>query len=157
MTSEGTTLSKGTEERRCIAFVCVENAGRSQMATAFAKREVKERNLDFDIIMGGTRPAEHVHPVVGKVMREKGFEIADKKPRKISPSELEDCGYVITMGCSAENVCPVGWGGESREWDLEDPKGKRLETVRKIRDTVEQHVKALFDELVEKHTKIGSV
>ncbi|NIQ05512.1 MAG: low molecular weight phosphatase family protein [Candidatus Korarchaeota archaeon] len=127
------------------------------MATAFAKREVKERNLDFDIIMGGTRPAKHVPPVGVKAMREKGFEVADKKPRKISPSELEECGYVITMGCSAENVCPMGWGGESREWDLEDPKGKRLETVRKIRDTVEQRVKALFDGLVEKHVKEGSM
>lgn len=130
-----------------IAFVCVQNAGRSQIATAFAKQEREKRGLDIEIITGGTRPADHIHPVVIEVMREKGFDLTNKKPRKITPTDLEECEYVITMGCSADNVCPVAWSGENREWDLQDPHGVDLEKAREIRDEILRKVQALFDEL----------
>ena len=133
-----------------IAFVCVRNAGRSQMATAFAERE-RERRSGGDmvgIVSGGTRPADSVHPVVITAMRERDIDIGDRSPRSISPEELQAVELVITMGCSASDVCPAGWHGETRDWDLTDPKGRSIETVRGIRDEVEQNVMALFDELI---------
>jgi arsenate reductase len=135
-----------------IAFVCVQNAGRSQMATAFARRELEARNLEEEvtILTGGTRPAEHVHDEVIQTMGEVGIDLADATPREISFAEIRDSDYVITMGCSAEDVCPAGWAGTHREWDLEDPDGKGPERVRTIRESVRQHVSALFDEIEER-------
>ncbi len=132
-----------------IAFVCVQNAGRSQMAYAFAQREVERRGLesDIDLVMGGTKPADRVHPEVIEAMDAVGFDLSGRSPRAVSPEDLQDCGIVITMGCSAEDVCPATWGGESRDWGLPDPHGKSMEHVAEIRDTIEHRVEALFDEL----------
>ncbi|MBS3759951.1 arsenate-mycothiol transferase ArsC [Halodesulfurarchaeum sp.] len=132
-----------------VAFVCVQNAGRSQMAYAFARRELEARSLEEEvsIVTGGTRPAEHVHEEVVETMAEIGFDIADRRPREITFEETRDSDYVITMGCSAKDVCPAGWAGENRDWDLEDPDGKDPDRIRGIRDEVEQRVRALFDEI----------
>ena len=130
-----------------IAFVCVQNAGRSQMATAFAEAMVAERDLDVEIVTGGTRPAEHVHEAVVDAMRGVGIDVSDRTPREITPGELADCDYAITMGCSAEDVCPATWGGESRDWDLDDPDGRPFDEVRAIRDEVERRVRDLLDEV----------
>lgn len=132
-----------------VAFVCVHNAGRSQMATAFAERERAARELDPEvgIVTGGTNPAEHVHGVVVEAMSERGIDISDREPRAVTPVELGDCEYVITMGCSASDVCPAGWGGTNRDWGLDDPGGQPIEAVREIRDDIEDRVTDLFDEL----------
>lgn len=133
--------------RTTVAFVCVQNAGRSQMATALAKRENTRRNTNIRILTGGTEPADHVHPGVVEVMREKGIDLSEKNPQKIRPEEFHSSDLVITMGCSAENVCPTNYVGESRDWDLEDPDGKDLEEVRSIRDEINRRLTILFDEL----------
>ncbi|RKD97144.1 arsenate-mycothiol transferase ArsC [Halopiger aswanensis] len=130
-----------------VAFVCVQNAGRSQMATAFAERERERRDADIDIVSGGTDPADTVHEEVVTAMGELGIDLSDRTPREITPEDLQDCEYVITMGCSAEGVCPATWSGENRDWDLTDPHGADEETVREIRDEIESRVEALFDEL----------
>lgn len=132
-----------------IAFVCVENAGRSQMAYAFAKRAVADRGLEdeVELLTGGTRPAEHVHEGVIEAMDELGFDLRGRTPREITFEETRESDYVITMGCSAEDVCPAGWAGESRDWDLEDPGGKSGEAVAAIRGEIEERVRTLFDEL----------
>lgn len=130
-----------------VAFVCVRNAGRSQMATAFAERELEERGLDVKIITGGTRPAEEVHEVVADVMDEKGFDIRDRIPREVTADDLEEADYVITMGCDASDVCPATFAGESRDWDLDDPGEATPEEARRVRDEVREHVGALFDEI----------
>jgi arsenate reductase len=132
-----------------VAFVCVQNAGRSQMATAFAKRERERRGLDDEvgIVTGGTRPADHVHDVVVEAMDEVGFDLADRTPREVRQEELLDCDPVITMGCSAGDVCPATWNGENRDWDLDDPHGRPLDEVRSIRDEIEARVVDLFDEI----------
>jgi arsenate reductase len=131
-----------------IAFVCVRNAGRSQMATAFAERERADRGLEdrVEIHTGGTRPADEIHGVVVEAMAEIGDDVADRTPQEITP-DARNCDYVITMGCSAEEVCPVGWAGEGRDWDLENPDGKDLDRVRAIREAVRQQVSSLFDEI----------
>ncbi|QLC34577.1 low molecular weight phosphatase family protein [Halarchaeum sp. CBA1220] len=134
-----------------LAFVCVQNAGRSQMATAFAEREVAARGLadDVEILTGGTRPADHVHPEVVETMRDVGIDLGDREPRDVTVEEIQRADYVITMGCSADDVCPAGWAGESRDWDLTDPDGESPEAVAEIRDDIEARVAALFDELAQ--------
>lgn len=129
-----------------FGFVCVQNAGRSQMSAAFAERERDRRKSgsDIEIVTGGTRPAEHIHDEVVTVMRERDIDLSDRTPRKVSTDELESCDIVATMGCStleldAENV-------DVRDWALDDPHGQDLDTVREIRDDIERRVETLFDE-----------
>jgi arsenate reductase len=132
-----------------IAFVCVQNAGRSQMAYAFAQREREARGLgeDIDLLTGGTQPADHVHAEVVEAMADVGIDVSDRTPREVTLADLQNTDYVVTMGCAAEDVCPAGWSGETRDWGLEDPDGKSPETVAAIRDEVGRRVEALFDEL----------
>jgi len=129
-----------------FGFVCVQNAGRSQMSTAFAERERERRGLEdsVEILTGGTRPADHVHEEVVTVMRELDIDLSDRTPQEVSTEELESCDVVATMGCStleldADSV-------DVRDWALADPDGQDMERVREIRDDVEQRVKTLFDE-----------
>jgi len=132
-----------------IAFVCVQNAGRSQMAYTFARRELDARGLArrFDLVTGGTRPADRVHPEVVEAMAAIGLPIEDRTPRAVTVEELRGSDYVITMGCADDDVCPAGWGGESRDWDLPDPDGRSPRAVARVRDEIERRVTALFDEL----------
>lgn len=131
-----------------VAFVCVQNAGRSQMAAAFARQELAERDSEaVDVVTGGTQPAAHVHDVVVRAMDEVGIDLSDRTPREITAEELQDVDYVITMGCSASDVCPATWSGENRDWGLDDPDEADIEQVRTIRDEIEARVAALFDEL----------
>ncbi|SFR59483.1 Protein-tyrosine-phosphatase [Halogeometricum rufum] len=130
-----------------LGFVCVQNAGRSQMSTAFAEREREERDLgdEVEILTGGTRPAETVHEEVVTVMGELDVDLSDRTPREVSTAELESCDIVATMGCStleldADDV-------DVRDWALADPDGQSLDQVREIRDTIERRVEELFDEV----------
>src|SRR6056297_4234026 len=102
-----------------VAFVCVQNAGRSQMSTAFAEREVAERGLSdhVEIVTGGTDPADHVHEEVVEIMRELDIDLADRTPREVSTAELEACDLVVTMGCS---TLSLDADVEVRDWALTD-------------------------------------
>ncbi|WP_132059127.1 arsenate-mycothiol transferase ArsC [Halorussus amylolyticus] len=131
-----------------VAFVCVQNAGRSQMATALAERERGRRGTEWvEIVTGGTDPADYVHEEVVEVMREEGFDLSDRTPKEVTFEDLQDCEYVVTMGCSAKDVCPATWSGENRDWGLDDPDGRDPDAVRAIRDEIEGRVADLFDEL----------
>jgi protein-tyrosine-phosphatase len=131
-----------------IAFMCVRNAGRSQMSTAFAEREREHRGLEdrVEILTGGTHPADHVHDEVIEVMEEVGFDLSDRTPREITLDELRSCDYVATMGCSTLDVGEVGDDVDIRDWALDDPDGQDPDRVREIRDEIEGRVTALFDE-----------
>ena len=133
-------------EKECVAFICVRNAGRSQMAAAFARRKVEEEDLSVEIVSGGTDPADSVHDVVVAAMKEKGFDLSSNEPRAIEPGELEGCDYVITMGCSAKGLCPATWEGTDLEWDLDDPGEAEIEKVREIRNEIEERVHSLLGE-----------
>ena len=121
------------------------------MATAFAERERGRRDVDdeIDVLTGGTDPADRVHDVVVEAMRERDIDLGDRTPRAVTPAELQSVDLVITMGCSASDVCPATWNGENRDWALTDPHGQSLERVREIRDEIERNVVALFDELLD--------
>lgn len=143
-------MSEGSEQIR-VAFMCVQNAGRSQMSTAFAERERERRGLEdrIEILTGGTHPAAHVHDVVVEVMSEEGFDLSDRVPREISTVELESCDYVATMGCSTLQL-DTSAGVDVRDWALADPDGQDLDRVREIQDEIEQKVGTLFDEVEER-------
>jgi arsenate reductase len=120
------------------------------MATAFAKREREQRDLEetVEIITGGTHPADRVHEEVVTVMREEGINLADQTPREITIKELNSCEYVATMGCSTLDSDAIDSTVEVRNWDLPDPAGQDHEYVREIRDTIKQRVRTLFDDVV---------
>ena len=132
-----------------IAFMCVQNAGRSQMATAFAERERTERGLEesVKIITGGTHPADHVHEEVVNVMREEGIDLSERTPREMTTEELLLCDYVATMGCSTLDVSEAKSDVDIRDWNLDDPDGQDLDAVRAIRDDIQRRVTTLFDEV----------
>jgi protein-tyrosine-phosphatase len=133
-----------------VDFVCVHNAGRSQIAAAFAKRERAERGLKntVEIHSGGTEPADTVHETVVDAMAEKEVDISDQIPTFVADLEkLKESNYLITMGCAITKFNPDQYGVESREWDLTNPDGHNMETVREVRDEIESRVTALFDEI----------
>jgi arsenate reductase (thioredoxin) len=125
-------------------FVCVENAGRSQMAEAFAK------NNGLTATSAGTMPPKSVNPIVIQAMKEKGIDISSKKPKMLTTEMINEASLVVTMGCSVEEVCPRPMLAKMQkklvDWDLEDPKGKPLDQVRKIRDEIQRRVLELARE-----------
>jgi len=127
-----------------ILFVCVENAGRSQMAEGFAKHY---SNGKVEAISGGTMPSNEVNPIVIQVMAEKGIDISKNKPKLITTQMVQEADTIIVMGCSAQGFCPAPLLGKLADWNIEDPKGKPLEKVREIRDEIEEKVRKLINEI----------
>ncbi len=126
------------EENRQILFVCVENAGRSQMAQGFAEKYgVKAQSA-------GTAPSSRVNPIVVEAMQEKGIDLSKKAPKMLTPEMIHRASLVVTMGCSVEEVCPKPMLAQMQkkliDWNLKDPKGKSLPEVREIRDEIEKRV-----------------
>ena len=123
---------------RNVLFVCIENAGRSQMAEAIA------RVYGIDAVSAGTMPAVAVNPTVIEAMRERGFNLASNKPKMLTTQMIDDADYVVTMGCKVESVCPkpliVKMEKKLVDWQIDDPKGKSIDDVRKIRSTIENRV-----------------
>ena len=130
--------------RKKILFVCVENAGRSQMAEAFAKRYGGE---DVEVYSAGTMPASSIHPEVIEVMKERGLDLSSKKPQMLDLKMVEAADIVVTMGCSVEELCPAPLIKNFVNWNIEDPKGKPIEKVREIRDEVERRVLELLQQI----------
>jgi arsenate reductase len=125
-------------------FVCVQNAGRSQIAEAFYARAGGEGRS------AGTAPAEHVHPEVVEVMREVGIDLTDRTPHRLETADAEWADVVVTMGCG--DACPVLPGKRYIDWELEDPAGKPLDEVRAIRDEIAR----LVNDLAQRGEKVVS-
>jgi arsenate reductase len=125
-----------------VLFVCIQNAGRSQMAEALFERAADARH---EARSAGSRPAERVHPEVVEVMRERDMDLADRTPRGLDRSDLEWADLVVTMGCGDE--CPVIPGKRYVDWELADPAGLPLEEVRAVRDEIERRISALLTDL----------
>jgi len=126
-----------------ILFVCVENAGRSQMAEAFANKYGKGKLIGSS---AGNKPAEKVNPVVVEILKEEGIDISMNKPKLITAKMANKVDLVVTMGCNDQGVCPGPFFKPTIEWHLEDPKGKPIEKVREIRDEIERQVQELIKE-----------
>lgn len=137
-----------------LAFVCVQNAGRSQMSAAFARREIERRNLDdIEILTGGTDPADHVHPEVVDTMAELDIDLSERDPQAVLTADLNTCDVVATMGCS---TLDLDADTDVRDWALPDPDGESAERVREIRELVSARVQELFDEIVNDEELIES-
>jgi arsenate reductase (thioredoxin) len=127
---------------KTVVFACVHNAGRSQMAAALFN-ELADRAKAW-AVSAGTQPGEHVHPEVIEAMREVGIELAGAVPRKLTDDLAAGADLLVTLGCA--EACPVLPGVERDDWPLEDPKGKRPDAVRGIRDEIERRVRGLLRE-----------
>jgi arsenate reductase (thioredoxin) len=123
-------------------FVCLHNAGRSQMSAALFERAAAGRH---EADSAGTTPADRVHPEVVEAMREIGIDLADRRPRKLTREAAERADVVVTMGCGDE--CPYIPGKRYVDWDLPDPKGRPIEEVRATRNDIATRVETLVREL----------
>ena len=123
-------------------FVCLHNAGRSQMSQALFERAAEGRHR---ALSAGTTPADRVHPEVVEVMRELGIELADREPKLLTRELAEQADVVVTMGCGDE--CPYIPGRRYLDWELDDPKGRPLDEVRATRDDIDRRVRELVEEL----------
>lgn len=129
-------------DRPQVLFVCVHNAGRSQMAAALLKRYAGPR---IEVRSAGSMPAGEVNPTVVEAMSELGIDISHETPKMLETDVVADSDVVITMGCG--DACPVFPGRRYVDWVLDDPSGKSLAEVREIRDEINRRVRALVEEL----------
>lgn len=126
----------------CVLFVCLHNAGRSQMSQALFERAAAGRHRAMS---AGSTPAEHVHPEVVEVMRELGVDLAGHRPQPLTRALAEQADVVVTMGCG--DACPYIPGKQYIDWDLPDPRGRPISEVRATRDDIAARVQALLDRL----------
>ena len=127
-----------------ILFVCVENAGRSQMAEGFFQKYAPE---GYEAISAGNKPAQEINPITVEVMKEVGIDLSKQKPRVLTSEIISDSFKNVNMGCMDKVECPIVFLVNSVDWNIEDPKGKPIEKVRQIRDEIEQKVKKLCKNL----------
>ncbi len=125
-----------------VLFVCVHNAGRSQMAAGFLQDLAGDR---VQVLSAGSEPADQVNPVAVAAMAERGIDIAQERPKLLEDSAVKRADVVITMGCG--DACPFHPGKRYEDWELDDPAGKDVETVRRIRDEIEGRVRDLVEAL----------
>jgi len=125
-----------------VLFVCLHNAGRSQMIQALFERAAGGQH---HALSAGTTPAEAVHPEVVEIMAELGIDLSDRRPQLLTRELAERADVVVTMGCG--DACPVVPGTRYIDWELPDPKGRPLAEVRATRDEISQRVESLVDEL----------
>jgi protein-tyrosine-phosphatase len=128
-----------------VLFVCVHNAGRSQMAAGLLERKAADR---VRVVSAGSEPADQLNPAVVQAMEEIGIDISAERPKKLENEMVRESDVVITMGCG--DACPIYPGKRYEDWELEDPAGKDLGTVRRIRDQIAERVDRLIASLSPK-------
>jgi arsenate reductase len=131
-----------TESRPAVLFVCVHNAGRSQMAAALLEEIAGDRVV---VSSAGTQPIDEIHAAVVKAMSERGIDLAGRRPSQLRDEAVREADVVITMGCGDE--CPFYPGKRYEDWEVPDPSGLPVEEVRAIRDEIESRVRALLERL----------
>ena len=130
-------------EKPTVLFVCIHNAGRSQMAAGFMK---KLSGGAVDVLSAGSEPKDQINPIAIQVMAEEGIDIAGETPKILTTDAVKESDVVITMGCG--DTCPIFPGKRYEDWDLTDPAGRPAEEVRPIRDDIKARVEALLAELL---------
>jgi arsenate reductase (thioredoxin) len=131
-----------TDDKPSVLFVCVHNAGRSQMAAGYLSHLSGDR---IQVRSAGSEPAGQVNRTAVQVMAEEGIDITSESPKVLTTDAVKASDVVITMGCG--DTCPIFPGKRYEDWDLDDPAGQDLDTVRRIRDEIRAHVERLIDEL----------
>ena len=140
-------------DKPSVLFVCVHNAGRSQMAAGFLTHLSRGR---VEVRSAGSIPGDQVNPSAVAAMAEVGIDISDQRPKILTTDAVQASGVVITMGCG--DACPIFRGKRYLDWDLEDPAGQGLEAVRPIRDEIKARIQALLTELLsdQSHESVSS-
>ena len=128
------------EPAKSILFVCVENAGRSQMAEGFFNKYAPK---GYEAISAGTKPISEINPIAVEVMREAGIDISNQKSKELTEDMIRNSSNIVNMGCMEKESCPTLFLQNLLDWNIEDPKGKPIEKVREIRDEIDQRVKEL--------------
>jgi arsenate reductase len=126
-----------------VLFVCVHNAGRSQMAAGYLRALAGDR---VQVLSAGSEPKDQINPVAIALMAEEGIDIASNQPKILTTEAVKDSDVVITMGCG--DTCPIFPGKRYEDWDLSDPAGKPADEVRPIRDDIKARVEALLAEIL---------
>jgi len=126
-----------------VLFVCVHNAGRSQMAAGYVRHLAGDR---VEVLSAGSEPKDAINPVAVEAMAEDGIDIAGNVPKILTVDAVKESDVVITMGCG--DTCPIFPGKRYEDWELEDPAGKDLATVRRVRDEIKTRVTALLAEIL---------
>lgn len=126
-----------------VLFVCVHNAGRSQMAAGYLQHLAGDR---VQVLSAGSAPKDEINPVAIAAMAEEGIDIADNVPKVLTTEAVRESDVVITMGCG--DVCPIFPGKRYEDWQLDDPAGQGIEAVRPIRDEIKQRIEGLLGELL---------
>ena len=126
--------------KKTMLFVCVENAGRSQMAEGFFRKYASE---GYEPLSAGTKPVSQINPLAIQVMNEVGIDISKQKSKELTEDMIRNSDKIINMGCMDKNFCPTLFIPKVIEWGIVDPKGKPLEKVREIRDEIERRIKEL--------------
>lgn len=129
-------------DKPSVLFVCVHNAGRSQMAAGYLTHLVGDA---VEVRSAGSDPANYINPTVVEAMREEGIDLTDQKPKILTTDAVQSSDVVITMGCG--DVCPVFPGKRYLDWQLDDPAGQGLDAVRPIRDEIRRRIEKLITEL----------
>ena len=127
-----------------VLFVCVENAGRSQIAEGFFKKLAPS---EYEGISAGTIPVSEINPLAIQAMKEVDIDISDNKSKLVTNEMIEESDSVVNMGCMDKESCPALFVEDVTDWDIEDPKGKSIEDIRRIRDSIETKVNKLVSEL----------
>ena len=135
-------MSQDTADPPTVVFLCVQNAGRSQMAAGWMRHLAGDR---VDVRSGGSKPGSGVHRVAIEAMAEVGIDISGRQPRAWDDATLEAADVIVTMGCG--DTCPVVPGTRYLDWELDDPAGKPVGQVRPVRDEIERRVRGLLAEL----------
>ena len=128
------------EPLKSILFVCVENAGRSQMAEGFFNKYAPK---GYKGISAGTKPVSQINPIAVEVMREAGIDISNQKSKELTDDMIRNSSNIVNMGCMEKDSCPTLFLQNLLDWNIEDPKDKPIEKVREIRDEIDQRVKEL--------------
>lgn len=132
------------DAKKTILFVCVQNAGRSQIAQGFFR---KYAPTDFEARSAGTVPTSQINPMAVEAMNEVGVDISDQKPKDLTEDMIRNATKIINMGCMDDKFCPALFVPKVIDWGIEDPKGKPIEKIREIRDEIEKRIKLLVQEL----------
>lgn len=127
-----------------VLFVCVHNAGRSQMAAGWLSHRAGDR---IEVRSAGSEPADRINPVAVEVMAEVGIDLAGEHPKILTADAVRESDVVITMGCG--DTCPIFPGKRYEDWDLDDPAGQAADVVRRVRDEIRDRVQTLVDELLQ--------
>jgi protein-tyrosine-phosphatase len=142
------TKQKEKEEKsdKAVLFICVENAGRSQMAEGFFRKYIPR---GYSTLSAGTKPSGEINPLAIEVMKEVGIDISNQKSKEITEDMMRDSTKIVNMGCMDKSFCPTLFIPHVIDWEIEDPKGKPIEKVREIRDDIDRRVRQLAAELTK--------